>query len=167
MEPRGRAQQLQYQQRTQRLQDSLASVLNASQFLQKLRVRVERASLEFDSQERQALAQAIDKYIGQMNAHQTASLISYLGAFRSSSTSWRHSEDREGVVPVSREFSSARDVADHMGKIKEPDSESSTLAFRARYGSDHRGLSKDELRLEQGIRKFQSESLSAPDSRNC
>ena len=53
-----------------------------------------------------------------MNAHQTASLISYLGAFRSSSTSWRHSEDREGVVPVSREFSSARDVADHMGKIK-------------------------------------------------
>lgn len=97
---RERHQQLQYQQRTERLYDSLSSISSASQFLQKLSVRKDRASLDFDQRERSAFAAALDKYLPAMSASQTASLISYLGTFTSSRTNWRSGGEDAGGSQV-------------------------------------------------------------------
>ena len=97
---RERHQQLQYQQRTERLYDSLSSITSASQFLQKLSVRKDRASLDFDQRERATFAAALDKYLPSMSASQTASLISYLGTFTSSRTNWRSGADDSGSSQV-------------------------------------------------------------------
>ena len=98
--PRERHQQLQYQQRTQRLYDSLSSISSASQFLQKLGTRKDRASLDFDHGERVALSAALDKYLSSMSAAQLATLLSYLGAFTSSRTNWRSRGDGDSDSQV-------------------------------------------------------------------
>ena len=97
---RERHQQLQYQQRTERLYDSFLSISSASQFLQKLSVRKDRASLDFDQRERAALASALEKYMSSMSASQTATLISCLGTFTSSRTNWRSGEEETGASQV-------------------------------------------------------------------